>query len=55
MIRINNIKADLNATMDDLKEIVSIKTGLAPEYITSLKIVKKSQEKIRTELGFLKI
>lgn len=42
MIRVNNIKADLKAGMDELKEIVSIKTGLSPEYITSLKIAKKS-------------
>lgn len=42
MIRINNIKANLDTTLADLKEIVSIKTGLAPEYIKNLRIAKKS-------------
>ncbi len=42
MIRINNIKADLDVDMDGLKEIVSMKTGLEPERIKSLKIAKKS-------------
>lgn len=42
MIRINNIKADLDVDMEGLKEIVSMKTGLEPERIKSLKIAKKS-------------
>lgn len=42
MIRINNIKANLDVDMEGLKEIVSIKTGLEPEHIKSLKVVRKS-------------
>lgn len=42
MIRINNIKADLSVDMDGLKEIVSMKTGLDPEYIHRIAIAKKS-------------
>lgn len=42
MIRINNIKADLSVDMDGLKEIVSMKTGLDPEYIRRIAIAKKS-------------
>lgn len=42
MIRINNIKANLDVDLAGLKEIASIKTGLAPEYIKSIKIVRKS-------------
>ena len=42
MIRINNIKANLDVDAAGLKEIVSMKTGLEPERIKSLKIAKKS-------------
>ena len=42
MIRVNNIQANLNVDLAGLKEIVSIKTGLDPEYIKSVKIAKKS-------------
>ena len=42
MIRVNGIKADLDADMAALKEIVSMKTGLAPEYILKLRIAKRS-------------
>ena len=42
MIRINNIKADLDIGLDGLREIVSMKTGLAPENIKSLKVAKRS-------------
>lgn len=42
MIRINNIKADLDVGIDGLREIVSIKTGLDIERIKSLRIAKKS-------------
>ena len=41
MIRINNIKANLDVDAAGLKEIVSMKTGLEPERIKSLKIAKK--------------
>ena len=44
MIRVNNIQANLNVDLAGLKEIVSIKTGLDPEYIKSVKIAKKSVE-----------
>ena len=42
MIRVNNIQANLNVGLDGLKEIVSMCTGLDPEYIKSIKIAKKS-------------
>ncbi len=42
MIRVNGIKADLDADMAALKEIVSMKTGLAPEYILDIKVAKRS-------------
>lgn len=42
MIRVNNIKANLDVDLNGLKEIVSIKTGLDPEYIKDIKIAKKS-------------
>lgn len=42
MIRINNIKSNLDVDAAGLKEIVSMKTGLEPERIKSLKIAKKS-------------
>lgn len=42
MIRVNNIKANLDVDINGLKEIVSMKTGLAEENIKSLKIAKKS-------------
>lgn len=42
MIRINNIKANLDIDINGLKEIVSIKTGLDTEYITNIYIAKKS-------------
>lgn len=42
MIRINNIKANLDVDAAGLKEIVFMKTGLEPERIKSLKIAKKS-------------
>lgn len=42
MIRINNIKANLDVDAAGLKEIVSMKTGLESERIKSLKIAKKS-------------
>lgn len=42
MIRINNIKADLDVDLAGLKEIASIKTGLDPEYIKNITIAKKS-------------
>ena len=42
MIRINNIKANLDVDAAGLKEIVSMKTGLEPERIKSLKVAKKS-------------
>ena len=42
MIRIDNIKANLDVDAAGLKEIVSMKTGLEPERIKSLKIAKKS-------------
>ena len=42
MIRLNNIKANLDIDLIGLKEIVSIKTGLDIEYIKDIKIAKKS-------------
>lgn len=42
MIRINNVKADLHLDLAGLKEVVSIKTGLDPEYIRKISIAKKS-------------
>ena len=42
MIRVNNIKADLDVDLNGLKEIVSMKTGLDSEYIKDIKIAKKS-------------
>lgn len=42
MIRINNIKANPGVDFDGLREIVSMKTGLEPERIKSLRIAKKS-------------
>lgn len=42
MIRLNNIKADLNVDIDGLKNIASMKTGLDLEYIKSVKVAKKS-------------
>lgn len=42
MIRLNNIKADLDVDLDGLKNIAAMKTGLDPEYIKSVSIAKKS-------------
>jgi uncharacterized FAD-dependent dehydrogenase len=42
MIRVNNIKANLDIDLAGLKEIVSMKTGLDPEYIKNISIAKKS-------------
>lgn len=42
MIRVNNIQANINVSMERLKEIVSMKTGLDPDNIKKLKIAKKS-------------
>lgn len=42
MIRINNIQANITVGLERLKEIVSMKTGLDPENIKSLKIARKS-------------
>lgn len=42
MIRISNIKANLDVDLNGLKEIVSMKTGLSEENIKSLTIAKKS-------------
>ncbi len=42
MIRVNNIKANLDIDLEGLKEIVSMKTGLDPEYIKNIRIAKKS-------------
>lgn len=42
MIRISNIKANLDVDLNGLKEIVSMKTGLSEENIKSLAIAKKS-------------
>jgi len=42
MIRINNIKANLDINLDGLREIVSIQTGLDTQYIKSIKVAKKS-------------
>ncbi len=42
MIRVNNIKADLDVDLNGLKEIVSIRTGLDTAYIKKISIAKKS-------------
>ena len=42
MIRVNNIKANLDVDMNGLKEIIAMRTGLAPQNIKSIRIAKKS-------------
>ena len=54
MIRVNNIKANLEVNLEGLKEIVSIKTGLDPEYIKSIRIAKKSVDaRNKTDVCFV--
>ena len=42
MIRVNNIKANLDVDMAGLKEIIAMHTGLAPQNIKTIRIAKKS-------------
>ena len=42
MIRVNNIKANLDVDISGLKEIIAIRTGLAPQNIKTIRIAKKS-------------
>ena len=42
MIRVNNIKANLDVDMAGLKEIIAMRTGLAPQNIKTIRIAKKS-------------
>lgn len=42
MIRLSNIKADLDIGLEGLKEIAAIKTGLDPERIIGVKIAKRA-------------
>ena len=54
MIRVNNIKANLDVDLVGLKEIVSMKTGLDSEYIKSIRIAKKSIDaRNKTEVCFV--
>lgn len=54
MIRVNNIKANLDIPLEGLKEIVSMKTGLDPEYIKSIRIAKKSIDaRNKTDIFFV--
>ena len=54
MIRVNNIKANLDVDLEGLKEIVSMKTGLDTEYIKSIRIAKKSVDaRNKTDVCFV--
>ena len=54
MIRVNNIKANLDIDINGLKEIVSIKTGLDINNIKNITIAKKSIDaRNKTEIFFV--